>query len=188
MLRSIRFISVLFAIIFLLAACNLPSRAPATEEPNAVFTAAALTVQAMSTQATPFNTPTIPPPPATNTAVSFPTLTRAPSTAAVPPTAACDLASFVKDMSIPDGSVFTPGATFTKTWRLENAGTCTWSGYSLLTRVVPALRADVVGPLHRLTARTLLDRNRGRCLVRVAGALLSLRCSALRDGHGSGRK
>jgi hypothetical protein len=132
MLKSVRFISLLLVIIFMLAACNLPSRAPATEEPNAVFTAAALTVQAMSTQATPFNTPTLPPPPATNTAASFPTLTRAPSTVAVPPTAACDLASFIKDISIPDGSVFTPGAAFTKTWRLENAGTCTWSGYSLV--------------------------------------------------------
>ena len=127
MFKSIRFISLLLVIIFMLAACNLPSRAPATEEPNAVFTAAALTVQAMSTQATPFNTPTLPPPPATNTAVSFPTLPRPTSTSAVPPTAACDLASFIKDISIPDGSVFTPGAAFTKTWRLRNRGTCTWS-------------------------------------------------------------
>lgn len=44
----------------------------------------------------------------------------------------CDLAQFVKDMSIPDGTVFAPGATFTKTWRLKNVGTCTWSGYSLV--------------------------------------------------------
>jgi hypothetical protein len=28
--------------------------------------------------------------------------------------------------------MFAPGATFTKTWRLKNAGTCTWSGYSLV--------------------------------------------------------
>lgn len=132
MSRNIRFVTILFIIIFILAACNLPSAAPATEEPNAVFTAAALTVQAMSTLSTPFNTPTIPPPPATNTAVSFPTLALPTSTSAVPPTASCDLAQFVRDISIPDGSVFAPGATFTKTWRIENAGTCTWSGYSLV--------------------------------------------------------
>ena len=132
MSRSIRIISLLFIIIFILAACNLPSNAPATEEPNAVFTAAALTVQAMSTQATPFNTPTLPPPPATNTAVSLPTLAVPTSTVAVPPTASCDLAQFVKDISIPDGSVFAPSATFTKTWRLKNAGTCTWSGSQLV--------------------------------------------------------
>jgi len=135
MSRSIRVFSLFFIIIFVLAACNLPSNAPATEEPNAVFTAAALTVQAMSTQstgATPFATPTLPPPFATNTAVTFPTLALPTSTVVVPPTASCDVAQFVRDVSIPDGSVFAPNATFTKTWRLKNAGTCTWSGYSLV--------------------------------------------------------
>lgn len=133
MSRNIRFVSLLFVIIFILAACNLPSNAPATEEPNAVFTAAALTVQAMSTsQITPFYTLTLPPPQATNTPVSFPTLPLPTSTSNIPPTASCDLAQFVKDISIPDGSVFTPGATFTKTWRLKNVGTCTWSGYQLV--------------------------------------------------------
>jgi hypothetical protein len=132
--KSARPISLLIVIILMLSACNLPSNAPVTEEPNAVFTAAALTVQAMSTQqqVTPFSTPTLPPPQATNTAVSFPTLALPTSTSVIPPTAACDLAQFVKDISIPDGTVFAPGATFTKTWRLRNAGTCTWSGYALV--------------------------------------------------------
>jgi len=31
------------------------------------------------------------------------------------------------DVSIPDGTKMTPGKTFTKTWRLENVGTCTWT-------------------------------------------------------------
>ncbi|MFT3891417.1 MAG: NBR1-Ig-like domain-containing protein [Anaerolineales bacterium] len=44
----------------------------------------------------------------------------------------CDQAQFVSDVSIPDGSSFAPGATFTKTWRLKNIGTCTWNtSYSL---------------------------------------------------------
>lgn len=132
MLRRTRFLSLMFIVIFILAACNLPSNTPATEEPNVVFTAAALTVQAMSTQSPSFSTPTIPPPAATNTAVSFPTLPRPTSTVSVPPTASCDLAQFVKDVSVPDGTVFTPGAAFTKTWRLQNVGTCTWSGYQLV--------------------------------------------------------
>lgn len=34
---------------------------------------------------------------------------------------------FVADVSIPDGTVFKPGALFTKTWRLKNTGTCTWT-------------------------------------------------------------
>ncbi len=58
--------------------------------------------------------------------------------------------------------------------------------YSLLTGVVAALGAHVVRPLHRLAARTRLDDDGGRGLVRVAGALLSLGGSSLRDGHGRG--
>lgn len=58
-------------------------------------------------------------------------LTVAPST--TPPPAACDRAQFVADVTIPDGTAFAPGATFSKTWRLKNVGTCTWTtSYSLV--------------------------------------------------------
>src|SRR5215216_415932 len=40
---------------------------------------------------------------------------------------ACDWAQFVTDVTIPDGTRFDPGTAFTKTWRLKNIGTCTWS-------------------------------------------------------------
>ncbi|HEY3474101.1 MAG TPA: NBR1-Ig-like domain-containing protein, partial [Anaerolineales bacterium] len=39
----------------------------------------------------------------------------------------CDHAQFVSDLTVPDGSTFAPGAAFTKSWRLMNIGTCTWS-------------------------------------------------------------
>src|SRR5918996_1946190 len=39
----------------------------------------------------------------------------------------CDRAQFVADVTVPDGMSFSPGATFTKTWRLRNIGTCTWT-------------------------------------------------------------
>ena len=39
----------------------------------------------------------------------------------------CDWAAFIKDVSIPDGTLLSPGEVFTKTWRLQNRGTCTWS-------------------------------------------------------------
>ena len=39
----------------------------------------------------------------------------------------CDQAQFVSDLTAPDGSSFAPGAAFTKTWRLMNIGTCTWT-------------------------------------------------------------
>jgi hypothetical protein len=137
MYKIVRPVSILFIIIFILSACNLPSSNPATEDPNAVFTAAALTVQAMSTfsttQVTPFNTPTLPPPAATNTSVSsFPTLALPTATRSAPPTPVCDQAQFIRDVTIPDGTIFAPNATFTKTWRIKNSGTCTWSGYSLV--------------------------------------------------------
>jgi hypothetical protein len=39
----------------------------------------------------------------------------------------CDLAQFISDVTIPDGTVVAPGSTFLKTWRLENTGSCTWT-------------------------------------------------------------
>lgn len=38
-----------------------------------------------------------------------------------------DSAEFVEDVTIPDDSVIEAGATFTKTWRLRNVGTCEWT-------------------------------------------------------------
>jgi hypothetical protein len=64
--------------------------------------------------------------------MSFPTLALPTATRAAPPTPVCDQAQFVRDVTIPDGTVFAPNATFTKTWRLKNSGTCTWSGYSVI--------------------------------------------------------
>jgi hypothetical protein len=55
--------------------------------------------------------------------------------------------------------------------------------YPLFTIVITALFAHVVRALHALAPRALLDRDGRRGLVRVAGALLSLGCTALRDGH-----
>lgn len=121
-------------VIFVLSACNLPSSSPATEDPNVIFTQAALTVEAQLNQVA-FDTPTLPPPQPTNTPLAFPTATigvvatlPSPSTA----TQVCDQATFIKDVTIPDGTIFTPNQAFTKTWRLKNTGTCTWSGYTLV--------------------------------------------------------
>ena len=65
----------------------------------------------------PTATPTLPP-----TITSTPTRTRP-----------CDKAAFVTDVTVPDGTSFSPGFQFTKIWRLQNVGTCTWtSSYSLV--------------------------------------------------------
>lgn len=51
----------------------------------------------------------------------------APPQAVVNVGAACNSASFVRDVTVPDGTVVEPEQEFTKTWRLRNAGSCTWS-------------------------------------------------------------
>ncbi|HWQ83704.1 MAG TPA: NBR1-Ig-like domain-containing protein, partial [Anaerolineales bacterium] len=39
----------------------------------------------------------------------------------------CNRAEYVKDVTVPDGTVYTPGVAFTKTWQLKNTGSCEWS-------------------------------------------------------------
>jgi hypothetical protein len=114
-----------------LSACNFPV---ATSTPDLVATAAAETLSAqLTTIAQP--QPTTPAPP---TAIPI-----SPTTAPSPTTAAsltpsqtsvpCDRAEFVSDVTYPDGTDLAPNAPFTKTWRLRNSGSCTWtSSYSLV--------------------------------------------------------
>jgi len=129
MSHRIKLITMLAVTALIFSACNLPSgeSAPETEEPNAVFTAAAQTVEANLTQSAAVNPPTVPVlPTATQpmpTAQVTPTNTVPASTA----TQGCDKADFVADVTIPDGTQFNPGESFTKTWRLRNAGSCSWT-------------------------------------------------------------
>jgi hypothetical protein len=129
-----RLVLITTIVILVLSACNLPSNKPPTEDSNAISTNAALTVQALLNQSTPFSTPTLPPAAATNTAVPPPTLSIPTSTLApvASATQTCDLAQFIKDVTVPDGTNFNANDAFTKTWRLKNAGSCTWSGYALV--------------------------------------------------------
>lgn len=96
------------------------------------------------------------------TLTPFPTLTPIPSFTPVPPTATpvplpCDRASFVADVTIPDGTVISPGSTFTKIWRLKNVGTCTWTtGYSLIFVGGEQMKASAQIPL---TAEVQPDAN-----------------------------
>jgi hypothetical protein len=87
-----------------------------------------------ATASQPSSTPTLPftasPLP---TASSFPTAS--PTTGSAPYTyaAGCNNASFVDDVTVPDGEERAPGETFTKTWKFLNSGTCAWtSKYSFV--------------------------------------------------------
>jgi Ig-like domain from next to BRCA1 gene len=120
-------ILILFGIVaFAIMAClpvtliAMPLLQPAQHD--SVDTAA--TVQAAVTQtvyAMTQNAPTQTPIP--------PTATPVPPTNTPVPTAVryCDWAAFIKDVTVPDGTQFAPGEVFTKTWRLKNIGTCTWT-------------------------------------------------------------
>ncbi|PWB76346.1 MAG: hypothetical protein C3F07_03790 [Anaerolineales bacterium] len=76
-----------------------------------------------------------PAPPATLTPLPPLTPTQTPITPP-PPTVApsgCDRAIFITDVNVPDGTTFAPGAAFSKTWRLKNSGSCTWTtAYKLM--------------------------------------------------------
>lgn len=65
------------------------------------------------------------------TATKTPTPTGTPATPTptktAGPVSTCDKVNFVSDLDVPDGKVFAPGASFTKTWRVKNVGTCTWT-------------------------------------------------------------
>lgn len=51
----------------------------------------------------------------------------------ISPDACTDEATFVEDVTIPDDTELAPGEPFTKTWRLQNIGSCTWNaGYNLV--------------------------------------------------------
>jgi hypothetical protein len=75
-----------------------------------------------------------------NIGAQVPTPTPVVPTSSVPtdtpvPTAgaACDRAQFISDVSVPDGTAFAPNTAFSKTWRIKNVGTCTWTtGYSVV--------------------------------------------------------
>lgn len=62
--------------------------------------------------------------------------------------APCDRASFVSDVSVPDGTRMSPGQSFTKTWRLRNSGSCAWAtGYMVVFVQGDAMGAPAAVPL-----------------------------------------
>jgi len=70
-----------------------------------------------------------PAPPATLTPLPPLTPTSTPITPPPPPInpVGCDRATFITDVNIPDGTAFAPNAAFSKTWRIKNTGSCTWT-------------------------------------------------------------
>jgi hypothetical protein len=127
-------IVVFLGLLLALSACNMPVGV-ANEPPGIAYTRAAQTVEAELTRLAP-----TPLPPATNTPIVQPTNTPVPTStsapSATPIPVPCNRATFnpaTIDVTIPDWTVISSGAAFTKTWRLTNNGTCTWtSAYQLV--------------------------------------------------------
>lgn len=132
MFKSIRLVSIVLFFALVLGACNLPgnTQEPESNSAEAVLTAAALTVEANLTEAAVQNPPTVAVIPTSTTALPTVTLAVASATSNAPVATAtqnCDDADFVTDVTIPDGTVLDPNESFTKTWRLKNSGTCSWT-------------------------------------------------------------
>jgi hypothetical protein len=122
---------------FALAACRAsPTTTPAPEPTlTATLAPSATTVifpPTWTPDATPTRTPTRAPsatPESTATLALSLTETLAPTETLSPTIEAelTDKAEFVADVTVPDGSPFAAGAAFTKTWRVKNVGTATWT-------------------------------------------------------------
>ena len=104
------------------------------------------TAEALAALATP--TSTLQP------ATSTPAITNTPAVTVNPTTAGggCDNSEWVADVTVPDGTTMQPGEKFTKTWKVKNTGTCSWTtSYSIvyggyadkLSGKTTALTADV---------------------------------------------
>lgn len=146
-MRKLRILFVLLTLTLGALACRIPRESVVTEAPGAIYTEAAATVQAMITEIagqtavalmtelvqSPTQTPMFPTPEiATFTPLPSPTpippIATSPSPAtAAPPSAPCDLAQFIADITIPDGTLLPSETTFTKIWRVKNIGSCSWT-------------------------------------------------------------
>jgi murein DD-endopeptidase MepM/ murein hydrolase activator NlpD len=73
---------------------------------------------------TPSHTPTPTPSPAPFTPV--PTESPASATPTGPSTV-CNKAEFIRDLTLPPGTVVSPGSILAKGWRIQNVGSCTWT-------------------------------------------------------------
>lgn len=117
----------------LLSACGAT---PADLTPSATVNLDEVRTQAVSTfaadlTATAFAAPTATPTPTFTPIALTPLATSTGGVAlatlpAAGATASCYGMSFVSDVSIPDNTPMTAGQTFTKTWKVKNAGSCAW--------------------------------------------------------------
>ncbi len=105
-----------FTLVALVAGCTLPSPGHPFIAPTATGAGPAAPMTAL---------PTTPP--------TAPSATTSPAPTTSPAAECSDRAALVDDITIRDYTPLSPGEGFTKVWRLQNTGTCTWtSQYALV--------------------------------------------------------
>jgi hypothetical protein len=123
----VKIFTIVMILSMALVSCSFPLGQQQPADENAINTSVAQTLVALGgNAATPEAIPTI---------TSMPLPTAALPTVeptAIPPTTAptqdtCNRAKWIEDITALDGSVFLPNTEFTKTWRIQNVGTCTWN-------------------------------------------------------------
>lgn len=135
MQRSKFVIMLTMLVALVLSACGgSTADATPTVDVELVRTQAVMTYQVELTQtalANPTSTPSPTESPTPAATFSAPTV-GTPAALGTTPIAGggqpstCYGLSFVRDVTIPDGTQVTPGQSFTKTWLVSNTGTCAW--------------------------------------------------------------
>jgi Ig-like domain from next to BRCA1 gene len=130
-MQKIKSILIMMIVALTLAACGGNQAATPTISVADVQTMAVSTFASGLTQtaeAMPTNTPTITSTAANTVVATFASLNAngTPETAVGDPTASCYGLVFKSDVTIPDDTNMTPGQQFTKTWLVQNTGSCAW--------------------------------------------------------------
>lgn len=157
-----------------LAALSSSSQSGPTTTPTPTFQPTNTPAQLLNPTSTPTRLPestSTPLPAPSSTTLPVPSATATPvaataTSAAVvnPPSAAevasdcIDKAAFVVDVTIPDNTLLKKNTNFTKTWRIKNAGTCTWTdGYNLIFARGQILSGPPTSPLPKANPGELID-------------------------------
>ena len=169
-----------------LAACNFPGFQTAQPEEDSLATAAAQTVAAQLTQVAGTIGAPSPQPSETVAPLTTPSSTPVPSPTTSSTPSCTNQARFIRDVSIPDNTNIPAGNSFEKIWRLQNAGTCSWtSDYDLVFQsgnimsgppssplpgtVAPGTEVDIRVSLKAPSAD---GAHRGNWMLRSAGGVL----------------
>lgn len=150
-----KFAVLLVGLSLFFSACTAPSEETISEEDviltysvgtmvaDFFATQTALVTPTPASTNTPLPTNTFPPPPTlANTPLPLATWTPAPvyytavpltpvATGALPTATGalafgCNNSAFVRDVNYPSGTTVSPGEEFTKTWKVQNTGSCDW--------------------------------------------------------------